>query len=320
MPIIGIITISISIIVFILTLFYTNLREHIKLILPTTVTFVLLGYGLIIYERVTELTLPGGISIKTLVEKTVDDAKFVNEIRDTVVRQSSTIGLTVEKANEMQLQILRVNDEVKKFEGFLDNMRENLQKDYQILSEEVSHLRIQNNLPMLGDKAISEGDRVALEEIRSVARMAPENSSLKNAALEQIRRVVGSLPNASLNRASLAEILGDETVQSDHEVPTNKLIMSLDHQDPKVRAKAAMLMSNRKEIGVPDVLLKVARTDKNLLVVYYALASFGYVTERISMPSLAGTILLQITDMFEIEKLERWWNEHSSEIYEKLVK
>jgi hypothetical protein len=157
-------------------------------------------------------------------------------------------------------------------------MRENLQKDYHILSEEVSHLRIQNNLPMLGDKAISEGDRVALEEIRSVAQMAPENSSLKNAAFEQIRRVVSSLSTAPLNRTSLAEILGDETVQRDHEVPTNKLIMSLDHQDPKVRVKAAMLMSNRKEVGIPDVLLKVARIDKDLVVVYHALASFGYVT------------------------------------------
>jgi hypothetical protein len=78
--VIGIIISIISFLVFILTLFYANLREHVKLILPITIAFAFLGYGLTIYDRVTESTLPGGISIKTLVLKTLERAEFVEKM------------------------------------------------------------------------------------------------------------------------------------------------------------------------------------------------------------------------------------------------
>jgi hypothetical protein len=78
-PIIEIIIVIISFLVFILTLFYANLREHVKLILPITIAFGCLEYGLMIYDRVTKLTLPGGISIKTLVQKTLERAEFVGK-------------------------------------------------------------------------------------------------------------------------------------------------------------------------------------------------------------------------------------------------
>jgi hypothetical protein len=40
-----------------------------------------------------------------------------------VLAQSEAIGLVAKQANEMQPQILRVADEVKKFEAFMNDMK-----------------------------------------------------------------------------------------------------------------------------------------------------------------------------------------------------
>jgi hypothetical protein len=57
--------------------------------------------------------------------------------------------------------------------------RADLQNEYQAVSEEIELLKLQNNLPILSTKAISQGDREALEEILRIAQTAPENSPLK---------------------------------------------------------------------------------------------------------------------------------------------
>ena len=126
MTIIGILIISMSFLIFILTLIFAKLRDHIKLILPITIAFGFLGYGLIIYERVVELTLPGGVSVKTAAQQTVEDAKFIRETRDTVFAQSKTIGLVVQQADELSRKITDFDLIMNKSQEELNKTRETL--------------------------------------------------------------------------------------------------------------------------------------------------------------------------------------------------
>ena len=73
----------------------------------------------------------------------------------------------------------------------VDRFRADLQREYQTVAEEVARLRIQSNLPILGDMAISQGDKAALEEIIRISQEETNSSALKKAATEEIIRVVG---------------------------------------------------------------------------------------------------------------------------------
>ena len=112
-------------------------------------------------------------------QQTLDDAKFAKETREAVLAQIQIIGLVAKQANEIQPEVSRVADEVKKFECFLYGMKDDLQREYQTFVEEVARLRIQANLPVLADKAISEGDKVALEEITRIAQAETDMNALK---------------------------------------------------------------------------------------------------------------------------------------------
>ena len=214
--IIGIIIISIAFLIFIFTLIFAKLREHIKLILPITIAFGFLGFGLMIYDRVTELTLPGGVSIKTIVQKTLERAESVEQIERIVLAQGETIGLVAKNANELQPELLRVSDEVKKFEHFINDMKDNLQKQYQTFSDELSRIKLQNSLPTLGDNAISEGSRDSFVEIIHVAEAAGENNSLKRAAIEQIKRIKDNYSKqSSFIGPSLTVTLDDGAIKED---------------------------------------------------------------------------------------------------------
>jgi Serpentine type 7TM GPCR chemoreceptor Srz len=76
-------------------------RDRLKYILPLITAFGILGFALIFQERIIEFPIPGVGPIKTVAQQTLDDAKLVKEIRDTVLAQSKTIGLVVQQANEM---------------------------------------------------------------------------------------------------------------------------------------------------------------------------------------------------------------------------
>jgi hypothetical protein len=202
----------------------------------------------------------------------------------------------------------------------VDRFRADLQNEYQAVLEEVSRIRIQNNLPILGDKAVSEYDREAYEEIIRVAQTAPENSSLKRAAIEEMLRVKAMYTGSNYGRLfqlpSLTVTLEDGAARKDQDVPTTRLLISLSDPDWKVRTASARLLGGRREKGVPDALLLVARTDKNLSVVRFALSSFNSITR----PRVKAFIPEdQHSDIFEVNEADQWWKEHSAEVNERLT-
>jgi hypothetical protein len=304
-------------------------RDRLKYILPLITAFAVMGFALIFRENIIEFPIPGVGTIKTVAQQTLYKAKVVEEIsktveetRKTVMAQSETIGLVAKQANEMKPEISRVAGEVQKFEVFLHDTRKALQDEYQILSQEIAFLKLQNDLPILTDKAISQGDRGALEEILRIAQTSPDNSPIKPLAREHYIGVVMSLPSQYHSSPFLVVKLEDGTLKREGEIPTTRLITSLSDVDWNVRARAAMLLGGRSEKGVPDILLQVTRTDKNLRVIGNALISFGYITKRVARPIAAGQAAIsqtQFIEMYDIDKLEQWWKEHFTEVNERLT-
>jgi len=214
--------------------------------------------------------------------------------------------------NEIQPEVTRFRDEtttqVQNFQVFLDNMKADFQREYLTLAEEVSRLKQRNYLTALGDKAISEGEREALNELARVAEM--ENAEfLKAASIAEIRRVLSFWTlMATTSKTSISFQLEDGSVQEDDHISTNILVTKcLYDLDFQVRAVSARSLGQRKEKGVPDALLKVASIDKHLEVVKHAIQSFN---------SITGS---QVSGILDIEGYEKWWKEHSAEVNERLA-
>ena len=73
-----------------------------------------------------------------------------------------------------------------------------------------------------------------------------------------------------------------------------------------VRVMAASALKNRKEKGVPDVLLNAARNDQKLDVVKEAIDSFESVTGYTS------------SDVFGYESAGLWWEQNRQEVESQL--
>jgi hypothetical protein len=170
MNILGIILLFVALGFFIFVYRVEKERDRLKYILPLITAFGTMGFALILRENIIEFPIPGVGTIKTVAQKTLKDTELVEEIRKTVLAQSETIGLIAKQFREIQPEVSRVTNEVKKFERYLHEMKDNIQKEYQTLSEEVSRVKLQDYLPVLRNKAVSQGNREAFKEITRIAR------------------------------------------------------------------------------------------------------------------------------------------------------
>jgi hypothetical protein len=139
-------------------------------------------------------------TLRTKVEEMVTNQiaqKFAEpRIRETFQEAANTKGREL-LLNEIQPVVTR--------------FRADLQKEYQAVYEEVSRIRIQNNLPVLGGKAILQGGREAFEKIIRVVKSESEMNSLKKAAIEETSRVVMNLSDPSFMIPALIITLNDSS-------------------------------------------------------------------------------------------------------------
>jgi len=213
--------------------------------------------------------------------------------------------------DEIQPEVTRFYDETTKqlqnFQGFLDNLKADFQREYQTLSDEVSKLKTRNYLTALGDKAISDGNREAYDELSQLSDNKIDNAT-KIAANAEIRRVISFWTlMATTAEGSISFRSKDGLAQKDDHISTIILITNgLYDSNFEVRAISARLLGQRQEKDVPEALLTVASIDKHLEVVKFATLSFNQVTGS------------KISGIFNIDGLEKWWKEHSAEVIERL--
>ena len=101
----------------------------------------------------------------------------IQELMQRVVNTKATEMLT----NEIQPEVTRFYNETTKqvqtFQGFLDNLKADFQREYQTLSDEVSKLKTRNYLTVLGDKAISDGNRETYDELNRISDNKVDNDT-----------------------------------------------------------------------------------------------------------------------------------------------
>jgi hypothetical protein len=148
----------------------------------------------------------------------------ITKIVENVAKTRASELLT----NEIQPEVSRFLDEitthVQNFQVFLNNLRADFQRDYQELSKEVIQLKTRNNLTIFGDRAISDGDSEALDELQSLTQDSV-NLTTKAAAIAEYRRVVSFWTLMSTTASgSFTVTLGDGTIKKDQENSAGDLI------------------------------------------------------------------------------------------------
>jgi Serpentine type 7TM GPCR chemoreceptor Srz len=155
MSVLGIILLFISLGFFMYVYKVEKERDRLEYIFPLISAFGIMGFVLIFQERIIEFPIPGVGPIKTIAERTLKDAEQVDEIKRIVLAQGETIGFVANRAKEIQPEVSRIADEVKRFDLFLHETKNNLQEGYQAVSKEIEAIKLQSRLPLLSNRAIS---------------------------------------------------------------------------------------------------------------------------------------------------------------------
>jgi hypothetical protein len=152
----------------------------------------------------------------------------------------------------------------------VDRFRADLPKEYQVVSEEIEPLKLQNNLPVLAYESISQDDREAFEEIRRIAQMAREKTALKNSAIREIEMITSQMYGSYLSSDRLLGWSAYNLSKLFSEISTDQLILSLSDSDLKVRGRAAghWVIDQKKEFRIASYKWHVPTRVLGLLVMH----------------------------------------------------
>ena len=227
----------------------------------------------------------------------------------TLDRFATAHGIPVAETQAGALLKDSVQPKIDAFDAFLKSLKKQDQASFDAVNSELATLKERNRLMQLADRAVTDGDRKALEKL----------IKLQNDETNPLAALAGSLTLQVKNFYLFGNRLGDYKLLlhrfdlSDNQLPglppspesysTGDLVAGLrDSEDWRARAKCADLLGSRKVKSVPEALLAAVQTDNHLEVVRNALRSFSIVTGYSS------------PDVFAYEPAEDWWREHMDEI------
>jgi hypothetical protein len=201
----------------------------------------------------------------------------------------------------------KLNEKGIEFEEFQNVMKEKMQRDYQLLSDELLSFQKRTNLLKLADMAIGNMSRSAYEELVDILNN-PSDVSLQLAAKAEIVRVNNALANSARTAGVKLSVEGSAGLtRNELDLTTSELIdILIDDPDWTFRARSAQLLAEKKEIGVPVALLESMKDEENLEVFKYAVRAFKAVTG------------CKAPDIFEYEYCSEWWDTNSEAVNEKM--
>ncbi len=217
---------------------------------------------------------------------------------------------TVNSINE---QMAATDERIGKTEtGFVDKfdkLHVNIQTVKAQLSSELESLKKRNELTALADKAISEGDRQALNKIMEIYLVSEKSGNEDLAAKSELFRIKAFyISGTRVPNSELAFKNNAGAVLKNSSIPTETLIEDLlNNPDWKVRGRAAQLLASRKEKIVPEAFVESIKSENTLDVLQNSVASFSAVTGYKSL------------DVFDDLKLIGWWNENKNRVEKDLT-
>ena len=200
----------------------------------------------------------------------------------------------------------KINGKIVEFEEFQNVMREKLQRDYQLFSNEIMISQKRNNIVQLADVAIGYMSRSSYEELLDFVNN-PDDISLQIAAKSEITRVNNAFANSGRTEGVTLTMEGPGGLSREEpDLTTSELIdILIDDPDWRSRTRSAQLLAEKKEIGVPVALLESMKDDENLEVFKNAVKAFKAITD------------CKAPDIFEYEYCSEWWETNSEAVNEK---
>jgi hypothetical protein len=201
----------------------------------------------------------------------------------------------------------KLSGQVDEFEKFQSMMRERLQTDYQLISNEVLRFQRRGDIFELGDTAIGDMSRSAYEELREILN-DPSDALLQLAAKSEIIRVNNAFANSTRTSGITLSMqgTGDATLEESGLTTRELIDILIDDPDWRFRARSAQLLTEKKELGVPEALLEAMKDDENLEVLKNAAKAFETVTGS------------RAPGVFEYEYFSEWWETNSATVNETL--
>ncbi len=232
-------------------------------------------------------------ALSVIIEKTKTDA-------DQKILK--VIGSVNQQASDSKKRLDKTESDFKKKQDIL-NRELNLLKNE--LTAQLEKLKFRDHILQLTDAAIYNDDRESFDKLWAIAKENEPGSTKRSVAISNILQIKSFYISVKRYEGVSFEKWG-ETVKID-DLSTSEIIMELKTNSlVYVRSKAAECLKNRKEKGVPEALIEVAKTDKKLTVVRNCIRSFGIITGYKS------------PDIFKVKYIQKYWNDNKSEVELKL--
>lgn len=209
----------------------------------------------------------------------------------------------MERQIEPELKRFReaLSDRFSELEELQSVMKEKMQQDYQIFSDEVLRFQRRSTIYELADTAIEYMSRPAYEKLLEFVNDSTD-PSLQLAAKSEITRINSALLSSTRTAgATLSMESAGDTENEASDIATPELIEALINDESwKSRARSAQLLAERKEPGVPEALIASMRDEENLEVLKDAIRAFEAVTGY-RAPEILG-----------YEYCSEWWEANAS--------
>ncbi len=256
--------------------------------------------GLLSFLFAVNITLPRVYEkaekhIEDIIKSKFAEANIQNTLQAVAAQQAKTIILQV------------VEPEAQKAKKYLDKMRLDFQEEYAELAKQIRKLKERDELSQLADDAIANANRSSYEKL--LERMQDKNiekdiANAVTAYLLQVKlfyigtsRFAGDRSSLQITIKGLTQNVKINNISTEHFAFT-----LLNHSDWFMRGLAARFLADRKEKGIPEVLLKAAQNEQDLSVLKEILNSFGVITGY------------QYQDVFDYKRAANWWRDQKVNI------
>jgi hypothetical protein len=259
--------------------------------------------------------------------KRIEAKKVLDEVNKVKAKADSALSEVYKVSDEAHKVLDQANTKVNQISGKVDMIDENLNlatkrleatenkfiarqaalsEDVTALkgelSKEIDKLKALSELIYLADEAKATGLAAPYDELKKRKSIA-EDEQTRNQILSQIMSIKGFY--GSMTRVKGRYLQRDGVRVNPDEIQTRELLTALEQKESWItRALVVMELGDRKEIGVPEALIKCASEDKFLDVRKLCIDAFEKVIDN----------KFKNPDVLDPDGIKHYWSQNKDEI------
>jgi hypothetical protein len=275
----------------------TTQNNHKTAVITLCLIAVFTGLGLILQDRITELTVKGVGTIKAATEQVQTDAKTVADLKERVENQSATVDLVAKEASKAKKISEEVADKNRRAEEKLNTLDESITK----ANATLANLDAATEFTMTVVAAQND-DRNAFDTLKKWSE--DKNNPFSSKAAQAWSTIFES-HNEPMYSSGFTVPWNEGFDPSKFSLPE----LAKQYYGAPAQLKLALLEYIWKRNDIPKMdrlnfMIDVMKHDPNLTAVEYAGRYFTSGTDQKIKP-------------MAIEYLVDWWGKHKLEFQEK---